>query len=130
MICLDSDFIVDFLRQKQNAVSRLQSLKGETVVSTEISYFEVLYGIFDKNPVPENEMNLVQRFFDSITNISLDHPSAYKAAEIAVYLDGTGQTIGLSDTLIGGICLAHNCTILTKNLKHFSRIKGLKVETY
>ena len=130
MICLDSDFVVDFLKQNQNAIFKLQSLKGEKAVSTEINYFEVLYGVFDKKQISQKELNSVQEFFNSIPNMTLDHSSAYNAAEIATNLEKSGLEIGINDSLIAGICLANNCAILTKNAKHFSRIKGLKVETY
>ena len=130
MICLDSDFIVDLLRHKQDAVLKFKSLKGEAIVSTEVSYFEVLYGIFKKRQFSQEEMNFVQEFFGSLPNMALDHPSAYNAAEIAGNLEKEGLTIGFNDSLIAGICLSNKCGILTKNVKHFARIKDLKVETY
>lgn len=130
MICLDSDFIVDFLRQKQNAVLKMESLKGHIVVFTEVNYLEVIYGILIKNQVPQKEFVLAQEFFSSMPNMPLDHTAAYNTANIAASLKKVGQEIGFSDTMIAGICLANNCPLLTKNVKHFSRIKGLKVETY
>ena len=130
MICLDSDFVIDFLRHKEIAVLKLKSLNGEKVVSTEVNYFEVLYGVFDKDQVSQKELSLVQAFFASIPNLGLNHSSAYAAAEIATNLEKSGLQIELNDSLIAGICLSNNCGILTKNIKHFSRIKGLKVESY
>ena len=130
MICLDSNFIVDFLRQEQNAVLKMESLKGENVVSTEVNYLEVLYGILIKKQIPQKEFILAQEFFDSMSNMPLDHAGAYNTAEIATHLKKTGQEIQLTDAMVAGICLSNNCSILTKNAKHFSRIKGLKVETY
>ena len=130
MICLDSDFIVDFLRQKQNAILKMESLKGHTVVSTEVNYLEVLYGILIKKQVPKKEFVSAQEFFSSMPNMPLNHTAAYNTANIATSLKKVGQEIGFSDTMIAGICLANNCPLLTKNIKHFSRIKGLKVETY
>ena len=130
MICLDSDFIVDLLKHKQNAVLKFKSLKGGIIVSTEVNYFEVLYGVFKKRQFSQEEMNFVQEFFTSLPNMVLDHSSAYNAAEIAGNLEKEGLTIGFNDSLIAGICLANNCSIITKNIKHFSRIKGLKVESY
>ena len=130
MICLDSDFIVDFLRQKQNASLKMKSLMGQSVVSTEVNYLEVLFGILVKKQVPQREFALAQEFFGSIPNMPLDHAGAYNTAEISSNLKKIGQEIELSDAMIAGICLANNCTILTKNVKHFSRVKGLKVETY
>ncbi len=130
MICLDSDFIVDLLKRKQNAVMKFQSLKGEEIASTEINYFEVLYGIFIKKQISQAEEELAEQFFESITDMVFDHSSAYNAAKISTSLEKEGLTIELNDSLIAGICLSNNCALLTKNIKHFSRIKGLKVETY
>ena len=130
MICLDSDFIIDILKHKKNAVLKLSLLSEEIVVSTEVNYFEILYGVFRKQQVPQKELALVQEFFNSIPNLVLDHPSACNAAEIVAYLEKEGLNIGFNDTLIAGICLSNKCSILTKNVKHFSRIKGLKVESY
>ena len=130
MICFDSDFIVDLLKEKHNAVSKLKSLRGDTVISTEVNYFEILYGVFAKHQISQKELDLVQKFFDSIHTLILDHSSAYNAAKISGSLEKDGLTIGFNDSLIAGICMSNNCGIITKNVKHFSRIKGLKVETY
>ena len=130
MICLDSDFIVDLLKQKKNAILKFESLKNEVVASTEINYFELLYGVFIKKEFSQREFNLIEEFFDSIPTMALDHSSAYNAAKISVTLAKEGMTIDFNDELIAGICSSKNSAILTKNIKHFSRIKGLKVETY
>ena len=130
MICLDSDFIVDLLKQKQNAVSKFELLKEEIVVSTEINYFELLYGVFIKKQFSQREFNFIEQFFDSIPIMAIDHSSAYNAAKISTTLEKEGLTIDFNDELIAGVCSSKNCAILTKNVNHFSRIKGLKVETY
>ncbi len=130
MICLDSDFIVDVLKQSKNAVLKFESLKDEIVVSTEVNYFELLYGVFVNKQFSQREFNLIEEFFDSIPLLALEHSGAYNAAKISAILKKEGLTIELNDELIAGICSSKNCTILTKNIKYFSRIKGLKVETY
>jgi predicted nucleic acid-binding protein len=40
-------------------------------------------------------------------------------------LESKGQTIGMADSLIAGICLEHNGILLTRNVKHFSRVDHL-----
>src|SRR3989338_3798728 len=130
MICLDSDFIIDLLKQKPDAVLKLKSLRGETLVSTEVNYFEILYGIFKKHILSQKELDLIQEFFDALRTITFDHISAYNAAKISSDLEKEDMIIGFNDSLIAGICVYNNCSILTKNVKHFLRIKELKVETY
>ena len=38
--------------------------------------------------------------------------------------------IGTKDLRIAAICLANNATLLTRNLKHFSQVPGLKAEDW
>lgn len=131
MICLDTTFILDLLKKRQNSVDALKSLSGKELASTEINYFEVLFGVFKRHEMSQHELNLVQEFFSSIKLLALNSQGAYKAAEIGGELSKKGLIIGSHDILIAGICLANNCeTIITKDVKHFSRIKGLKVERY
>jgi tRNA(fMet)-specific endonuclease VapC len=39
------------------------------------------------------------------------------------------MSISLSDTLVAGICLAADLPLLTRNVKHFDRVDGLKLIT-
>ena len=131
MICLDTSFILDLLKRKPESVSKFKLFLNEELASTEINYFEVLYGVFKRSEFSQKELELVQKFFDSISIFPLGDLSAYKAAELAGDLSKKGLEIEAADTLIAGMCLANNCTkIITKDINHFSRIKELKVETY
>ena len=130
MICLDTSFILDLFRKRDASIVKLKSLASKELASTEVNYFEVLFGVFKRHQFSQNELMSVQNFFSSIRIFSLDSLSAYKAAEIAGELSKKGLTIETNDALIAGICLVNNCEIVTKDIKHFSRIKGLKVETY
>ncbi len=40
-------------------------------------------------------------------------------------LEGQGQTIGMADYLIAGICVSRSTALLTRNRKHFQRISAL-----
>ena len=41
-----------------------------------------------------------------------------------------GQIIGIEDVLIAASALANHCRMVTANVRHFSRIKGLVVENW
>lgn len=129
MICLDTDFIVDLLKQKPDAVIKYKSLEDD-LATTEVNYFEVLFGIFKRRDLSQKELDAVEKLFNTLNILALDRNSSYTAAEIAGRLSKQGLIIEINDNLIAGICVANNCRIITKNVKHFSRIKGLKVETY
>jgi len=52
------------------------------------------------------------------------------AGDILAGLRKSGQIIGLEDVLIGAAALANQYTVVTANTRHFSRIKGLRVENW
>lgn len=57
-----------------------------------------------------------------------------EAAEIAAAvrsdLEARGMSIGVMDALIAGAALAEECTLVTNNTAHFSRITGLRIENW
>lgn len=44
-----------------------------------------------------------------------------------VALSKAGETSGVKDFLIAGLCISRSVPLITRNTSHFSRIKGLKV---
>ena len=130
MICLDTTFIIDMLKRKPECINKLNLLIGEELATTEVNYFEILFGIFKRHDSSKKELDLINEFFETINVLPLDHLSSLKAAQVAGNLSKQGLLIGTNDSLIAGICLANNCRIITRDTEHFLRIKGLKVERY
>ncbi len=51
-------------------------------------------------------------------------------AEIRVALEASGQRLDDPDLRIAAICLAHDLTLVTGNVRHFERVPGLRVENW
>ena len=131
MIALDSDFIIDLFRKKENAVRKYEKIKDQRLVATQINFFEVLSGTYSKKVLAQNEENNTLNFFDNLTIFSLNRESILRAAKISGNLILDGFTIQPGDCLIAGILQAEGCNkIITRNESHFSRIKGLRVIGY
>ena len=62
--------------------------------------------------------------------LPLDYPSARQAGVLRGTLDGQGLDIGPYDLLIAGIAMANNLTVVTRNVREFSRVPHLKVENW
>ena len=60
----------------------------------------------------------------------LTRRACIEAARIYADLLERGELIPDGDILIAGIALANDCVVVTNNLEHFSRIKGLGVESW
>lgn len=128
MICIDSTCIVDFFKRLPEAVKIIERYKDE-IATTEISVFEVMYGVYLKNSDKEKELS--NNFFDSILVLPFDSGCGNISAEILSSLSKKGEIIDQNDVFIASIMIKKGCDkIITKNTKHFSKIKGLKVISY
>ena len=125
---LDTTFLIDVLRDRKEAVEKAKELERsfEPVRTTTISVFELWQGVKDLAEEREDIGNLLS----SLGMLPFDLESAFLAGDIQRRLIKTGEGIDPEDSMIAGIVLKNKETILTKNVKHFGRIQGLKIETY
>ncbi len=133
MKLVDTTFLIDFLRKKENVKEKLEEMLFEPVYTARVNIFETLIGIYsikseiDRSKKLEDANILFNRLF--ILELSPD--STIKAAELGGKLNREGKTINPSDCLVAGIALSNGITtLITKNTKHFQDIGGLKVEGY
>ena len=123
MICLDTNFIIDFLKKKKEAVGFIEKCEEE-VVTTEINSFEVFIGIYGNKSIS------ARGFFDSIKILS-GNQWGEEAAKILADLIKEGKIIEVNDCLMISIMKANGCNrIVTNNRKHFERIKNIEIISY
>lgn len=130
MICIDSDCIIDFLKGEEKAIKILKEHRGE-LLTTEINAFEILFGIYNKKEVDEIEENIALNFLDSVITLPFDLSCGQISAKILASLIKQGKIIDQNDCFIASIMIKNGCNeIITRNEKHFSRIKNLQVISY
>ncbi len=128
MKVLDTTFLIDLIRGKKET-AEIMGLK-EPLLTTQINMYEVIRGMFIRN-ISEEKYLQISEFFDQIRLLPLDDNSIIKSAEISSELLKKGEFIGDCDCLTAGIALSNGITtVVTRNVDHFKRIKGIKVETY
>lgn len=126
-ICLDTDFIVNFLRNGKEEAEFLK--KNETnsdLATTYINLFELFYGAY-KSKEKENNLNSISLLLNRVNLLNFSIESARQAGEILAKLEKEGKMIEFRDLFIGTIALANGYSIKTRNVGHFSRIDGLKI---
>ena len=128
MKVLDSTFLIDILRKREETEEILNS--NDELFTTQINMYEIIEGFFSETISTRNKV-VIRELFESIKVLPLNDMSIIKAAEIHATLSKQGDMVDDLDCLIAGIALANNIsTIVTKNVKHFERIDGIKVESY
>lgn len=127
---LDTTFIIDLLHKEAGAVKKAEELDKKTisVFTTAVSVFEIWQGIEDLKD--KNRLEKINILLSSIGLINLDIESAKEGGKLHAELYSAGTPIEPEDSMIAGICLKNNETLLTRNIKHFSKIKNLKIEQY
>ena len=125
MVCLDTDFMVAYLRKDPKAKSKLEELESsrEPLHTTTINAFELYKGALRASN-PKAELAKVDALLDAFFILVLDRESARSAAS----LQDRSNPIGESDLLIGSIALVNKQTLITRNKKDFERMPGLHLE--
>jgi predicted nucleic acid-binding protein len=133
MICLDSTFIIDYLRGDKKAKDIFEKCQEEGYCTTNMNLYEVGEGIMYADAYDEKSKRF-EKFIDFISTIAIlpeMNLFAMDAARISAILIRKGNSIGDLDCLIAGIMQANGVTkILTRNTKHFSRIQGIEAISY
>ena len=131
MVCFDTSFVIDFLRGDKKAVSMVENFKEkDEFMSLAAPSLIELISSAQLGIKRNQEKDKISRFISSITVLSLDKDSAFLAGELEGDLIMAGEQIGNSDVMIGAIAKSNGESLITRNVKHFSNIQGLKVISY
>lgn len=129
-ICLDTDFLINFLRGRKEEVDFIKNNESNSTLSTTyINLFELYYGAYKSNKKQEN-LRAISLLANRINILNFSEGSVRKAAEIFAKLEKEGKIIDFRDVFIGTIALVNNYSIKTNNIKHFDRIDGLHISAF
>jgi tRNA(fMet)-specific endonuclease VapC len=73
---------------------------------------------------------LIDVFLRDVAVLPFDEECANRYAEVASDLARRGTPIGEFDTLIAAHALTFDLILVTNNVKHFRRVRGLEVENW
>ena len=131
MVCMDTSFLVDLLRGKQDAILKLEKIESdaERITTTPISASELFQGAYNsKNS--EAEVDKVRELLKRVELLEFTVHACEKYGKLANELKSLGRKIGDLDTLIASVALSHDEPILTANVNHFSKVPGLIVRSW
>lgn len=137
MYLLDTDTLTHLHSGNSKVIERLRTLEDLEVGTTIVTRIEILRGRIDYILKAETGtdllkaqqlLNRTEELLAQIFTVPLD----LKSAECFDYLRSsrTLRKVGRADLLISSIALSNRATLVTRNLKHFKQIPGLKVENW
>lgn len=124
---LDTNICIYVIKHDPEKVFRkLQKIDPEDVCISSITYAELAYGV-EKSAQPERNRLALSMLLSNIEIVSFDDVAADEYGHIRAGLEKQGTPIGPLDMMIAAHGLALGCTVVTNNVKEFSRVKGLKI---
>jgi tRNA(fMet)-specific endonuclease VapC len=132
MIMLDSNVVIALLTDRSPIIRmrfKAAAAQGSIAVSS-IVVFELEYGIAKSTRKSSNAKALRELLANSLDVIAFDGDDALISGEIRARLEVLGTPIGSWDIMIAGHALRHGATLVTANVREFSRVDGLNVENW
>ena len=126
-LIVDTDILIDLLREKDYAVSLVKKFEDEVELATSaINAFELYRGAY-KSQNQEKNLASVKGLLNSLCMLNTDEDSMEIAGKITARLERDGNMIDIRDLLIASIALVNGFGVLTNNVKHFNRVPYLRV---
>ena len=137
MYLLDTDTLTHLHAGNSNVVERLSSVVDEEVGISIVTKVEVLRGRIDyllKAEAGESLLKAQELLFrteallSGLLIVPVDRAASIEFDRLRSV--SNFRKIGRADLLIASITLANRATLVTRNLRHFKQIPGLKLENW
>lgn len=126
---LDTNIVADLVRTPQGVVAARIAREGEDTVCTSIVVAgELRFGAAKRGSAPLAAR--VEAILAAMEIVPLEEPADRRYGELRWHLERSGTPIGPNDMLIAAHALALGLTLVTANVREFSRVSGLAVENW
>jgi len=125
---LDTDTVSLIVRNHPPVIRNLIKREDDEICISAITYAELSYGLEKKGS--ERLFNEVRLIMRKLSIIEFDDCQSELYGKIRVGLEKAGSPVGDMDMLIAAAALSTGAILVSHNKKHFSKIKGLKVEDW
>ncbi len=127
MLILDSNTISYYFRGDAQVVPRLQALSPSDIGVPAIVEYELRYGLLRLPTLAAApRLAALSALLRPMQILPFDSECAAHAARIRVELEAVGTPIGPHDTLIAATVLRYQATLVTRNVREFTRVQGLQ----
>jgi len=123
-VVVDTNIFIDYLRARDKKNTDLYKISDSSIIYiSAVTLYELLMGATN-----EQKREDVRLLTEDVIVLPFDEEISIKASEIYHELRSTNKMIEFRDIFIAATCLVYNLSILTTNISHFQRIKGLQIE--
>lgn len=126
MILLDTDVCVAYLRGVPSIVGHMQLNLDEDLRISAMSAAELFYGA-EKSNRRDSALEKVSALLELLPVVQTDDATLRAFGSAKALLERAGLPLPDADILIGATALGHGCPLATGNVRHFSRIPGIRI---
>jgi len=127
MYLIDTDICIQYMRKDKKVVDRISQLNDLNI--SIITLCELFYGIFNSKNTPKHKKTLAN-FLSNVFILNTDFSTAYSFGRIKSTLKNKGRFSGDFDMINAAFAQVYDLTIITRNIKHYDKIKGVKIITF
>lgn len=126
---LDTNIVSDLIRNPEGAVQGTVSRVGTPAISiSSIVASELRFGYLKRGS--DRLAQLVEDMIARVEVVSYEDAASFRYAEIRHALQSSGKPIGPVDLFIAAHARSLDLTLVTDNIREFSRVEGLRVENW
>jgi predicted nucleic acid-binding protein len=132
MYLLDTDTLSNLLSKRPSTklLRRLSRVPQSQQFTSTITVGELYYGVYKSPRAQEFKEKLERMVWPRVRVVGFDRKAAEVYGRVRAELERAGRPLADADLMIAAIGLTHNLVVVTGNVKHFKRVKGLKVENW
>lgn len=126
MYLLDSDVVIDFLKKKDPGFSAVSKVIKEELAISVVTWMEISYGAKKADPKQQRFKEFATFLKDlDIKILPITQDIGTHFVDLKMYLEKIGERLPDFDLLIASTAMLYKLDLVTRNTKHFQRIKNL-----
>lgn len=126
MFVLDTNTVIYYFKGVGRVRDHLLGSDPAEVALPTVVLYELEYGAM-RMGAADRRRQLVDALLSTVVILPFDVAAARSAAKIRADLETQGTPIGPIDVLIAATALASQATLVTHNVREFTRIPGLSI---
>ena len=135
MIHLDTSFLIDLLREQRRdrfgaASTCLEALPEDEVLAVSVLVVCELMAGAHASGAPKGEVERLSRLCETLLVRCPNESFAIRYGRTLARLRKSGTSIDTMDLLIGTAAVIDDAPLITRNIRHFSKVPGLDLIEY
>ena len=127
---LDTNVCIKYLNGSSESIkNNIEKLHLSEIVICSVVKSELFAGAY-KSKNKEKTLDKLKIFFSPIKSLPFTDEAAEVYGNIRADLEKKGTPIGPYDLQIASIAVLNNLTLVTHNVREFSRVEDLKIEDW